>query len=672
LFEKMKKGGWYGNDKIPYFNGGLFDDEPPLDLGLVELPILARAAEKGWAAVEPSIFGTLFERILDPKKRAQIGAHYTSRKDILLVVDPVVMAPLRRKWAAVQEQVAPQLRAVAAEKDATKRDVLAAPVRIAFDDLRKHLGEQRVLDPACGSGNFLYVALQRLLDLDDEVVRFAAKYDIAMNPLPHVRPTQLHGIEINRYASELAQVVVWIGYLQWLAEHNVDNPKRPILDQLVTIENRDAILDLTKPNLPVPAEWPEADFIIGNPPFLGGSRIWEGLGTDYRDALWRAHDLPRFSDLCCYWFETARQFADVAPSVRVGLLATQGIRGKTNREVLERIAGRHTIFNAWSDRDWILDGAAVHVSIICFGGVAGDTTRLNDATVLKINTDLTSKLDATSATKLDENADIAFIGTKKSGAFNIPHELLRKVLSLPSNPNGKHNADVVLPWASGSSLAGRWEGEWIIDFGVDRAESDASPYEFPFEYARTHVKPDRDKNKRARRKELWWLHAETCPGLRRLALGLPRYLGVTRHSKHLPFAWVANPFLPDDGVFVFARSDDYFFGVLQSSVHALWARRTGTQVREAESGFRYTPSTTFGTFPLPWPPDKEDTTHPAYQRIAAAAKTLNDQRERWLNPPEWLDPIAAKVDAADAFDDVPAAARPLVRPRRTRSSRSGR
>ena len=284
LFEKMRSGGWYGNDRVDYFNGGLFDEAPPLALSPGEIPILATAATRPWQAVEPSIFGTLFERILDPKKRAQIGAHYTSKADILLVIDPVIMAPLRRRWAELQKKLAPDLAKVAAEKDRKKRDVLAAPVRIGIDLFRRFLGTQRILDPACGSGNFLYLALQQLLDLDDEIVRFVKRYDIDVSPLPYIRPTQMHGIEINPYAAELAQVVVWIGYLQWIAEHNITNDKRPILDKLVTIENRDAILDLTKANLPVRAQWPDADFIIGNPPFLGGSMIWEAVGTSYRDA----------------------------------------------------------------------------------------------------------------------------------------------------------------------------------------------------------------------------------------------------------------------------------------------------------------------------------------------------------------------------------------------------
>lgn len=223
--------------------GGLFDEAPALPLLHGDLMRLHKVAERSWSGVEPSIFGTLFERILDPDKRAQIGAHYTSKQDIMLVVEPVVMAPLRRKWDELRDKIKPQLDKIKSEKDRKKRSVLAASIGIALEEYRKYLGQQRVLDPACGSGNFLYVALQQLLDLEDEVVRFAANHDIAQNPVPHVRPTQMHGIEINPYAAELAQVVIWIGYLQWLTVHGIENPRRPILDKLEMIENRDAILD---------------------------------------------------------------------------------------------------------------------------------------------------------------------------------------------------------------------------------------------------------------------------------------------------------------------------------------------------------------------------------------------------------------------------------------------
>lgn len=661
LFDKMKKGGWYGNDRVDYFNGGLFDDAPPLALGVVEMPLLAKAATRPWQAVEPSIFGTLFERILDPKKRAQIGAHYTSKADILLVIDPVIMTPLKRKWAAVQETIAPHLERMKAEKDRKKRDVLSAPVRIAIDEFRKHLGTQRILDPACGSGNFLYVALQQLLNLDDEVVRFVKRYDIDLNPLPYIRPTQLHGIEINPYAAELAQVVVWIGYLQWIAEHNVTNDKRPILDKLVTIKNEDAILDLSKPYLPMPRRWDEVDFIIGNPPFLG-SKIFRnsGLSDDYLKAMWKAFDLPRSSDLCCYWFELARRHIETHSNTRAGLLATQGIRGGDNRTVLERIKQTGDIFEAWSDREWVLDGAMVHVSIVAMDNGTEKQRRLDGESIAEINADLRNGADFTEINTLDENLGLGFMGVTPAGKFDITLGKAREFLAAP-NASGNSNADVVRPWVNAIDLTGRGRAAWIIDFGCDVDLTTAASYEAPFEYVRQVVAPTRAGYRTGKRG--YWCFERPRPDMRR-ALGTKlRYLVTPLVSKHRPFTWVASPTLCANLLVVFARSDDYFFGVLQSSIHEIWARRQASQLREAESGTRYTTTTCFETFALPWTPEaqREDVKHPAYLRIAAAAKALNEQRERWLNPPEWIDQLAAKIDAADTFDDVPKEARALVR-----------
>ena len=661
LFDKMKKGGWYGNDRIDYFNGGLFDDAPPLALNLAELPILARAAEKGWAAVEPSIFGTLFERILDPKKRAQIGAHYTSKADILLVIEPVIMTPLRRKWIAVQEQISPQLKQVVAETDRRKRDVISAPVRVAIDDLRRYLAAQRILDPASGSGNFLYVGLQQLLDLDDEIVRFAARYDIALNPFPYIRPTQLHGIEINPYAAELAQVVIWIGYLQWLAEHRIDNPKRPILDKLVTIKNEDAILDLSKPNLPTVARWPEVDFVVGNPPFLGSKMFRKsGLSDDYLHALWKAYDLPRSSDLCCYWFELARRHIErrngKQPGTRVGLLATQAIRGGENREVLERIKRSSDIFMAWSDHKWVLDGAAVNVSIIGFDDASETTRTLDGVGVKEINANVSADTNVGAATELIENANICFQGPVVVGPFDIPLEVARQMLAQP-NVNGRPNRDVILPVLNAKDLTARDLGWFIVDFG-QRTVEEAAGYEAPFAHVLAHVKPLREKNKDRQRRERWWQHGRAGTDFRNALGSVPTLIVTPRVSKYRVFVRRPSITRTTDATVVFARADDYLLGALQSSVHTTWALEAGTQLEDRP---RYTPSTTFDTFPLPWPPGKEDVKHPAYLRIAQAAKALNEQRERWLNPPEWIEPLAAKIDLADTFEDVPATARALVR-----------
>ena len=665
LFDKMKKGGWYGNDRVDHFNGGLFDDAPPLALNSAELNDLVRATGRDWSAVEPSIFGTLFERILDPRKRAQIGAHYTAKDDILLVVDPVVMTPLRRRWQAVRDDIAPALATHDAEPSPKKRDTLAAPIRTALEDYRQHLHAQRVLDPACGSGNFLYVALQRLLDLEDEVVRFAAKHDIAMSSVPRVRPTQMHGIEINPYAAELAQIVVWIGYLQWTHDHLISDERRPILDKLEMIENRDAILDQTDKAHPKRAGWPAADFVVGNPPFLGSTDFEaSGIEPGYKDAIEQLYNLKGKSDLCCYWFAHAADDMQQGEKTRYGLLGNTTIRFGVARAPLDRIASQATIFAAWSNRKWFSDGAAVRICIACFSSTEAALPVLDGLPVPRINADLTGTIDLTKARKLPENANLSFEGDQKGGPFDISWQTARDLMAVPSlglYPTYK----VLRRRMNGNDLSRvRWKSGWVIDFGPHRSLDEAANSEAVLAYLedayRAAEKKAQAKGLKVTKRAKWWIHK--CPRPRMLAAlaGTSRQLVTSRVATHRIFAWLDSDILPDSRLLVFARSDDYFFGVLQSTVHAMWAL-SNAPPHGVGNDPTYAAATCFDPFPFPWKPGMEDASHPAYQRITVIAKALSERRERWLNPPEWIDPIAAKVDATDDFTDVPAEVRQLVR-----------
>lgn len=679
LFAAMRTGGAFGTERIAWFNGGLFDEAPALRLDRGEIDVLRTAGTADWGSVEPSIFGTLFERSLDPSKRSQIGAHYTGREDIMLIVEPVVMAPLRREWAGVRQQVLDQIeRRRRAATKATKARADAAIERLIGGFLER-LGGVRVLDPACGSGNFLYVAIQQLLNLEKEVITFASRGDIGQVFFPTVRPTQLCGIEINPYAAELAQVVIWIGYLQWMRDNGFVAPRDPILASLRTIENRDAILDLSDPAHPAPAQWPAADFIIGNPPFLGSKLFRKsGLSDEYVQAIFDAYDLPKTSDLCCYWFEQARRAIERAknnqevgaPPVecgvkaaalqdapRVGLLATQGIRGGDNRTVLERIKKTGDIFMAWSDREWVLDGANVHVSIVGFDDGSEPQRALDGTKAVCVNPNLSVNADTTQAKQLVENACVPWsIGTQKGGAFEFNYETAHQLLG-EANPHGKPNLDVVRPWRNASDLTGRLRGLWIVEFGAHATEGEACLYQAPFEFVRKSVKPERDLNRRSSYRLRWWIHQEARGELRPV-LESQQVLLTPRVSKHRLWLPSDSSILPDCALVVFARSDDYFFGVLHSSVHELWALRMGTQLEDRP---RYTPTTCFETFALPWSPGQEPVGAPLHAAIGEAAKELNEQRERWLNPPEWIGPLAARIDAADDFHDVPQEARALIR-----------
>ncbi|MBU4398008.1 MAG: class I SAM-dependent DNA methyltransferase, partial [Planctomycetes bacterium] len=337
LFAAMGAGGDFGAVEIPWFNGGLFADNDVIPMTVAEINTLVNVNKFDWASVEPSIFGTLFERTLDPEKRSQIGAHYTSRADIETLLKPVLLAPLRREWEEVRrkcEEVfwprvvkASRPGRVGQAKRGPTTSSRSSPQRKAFDrailNFAERLHHVTVLDPACGSGNFLYVAIHMLLDLEREVIAYAAARGLPL--VPHVGPAQLSGLEINPYAQQLAQVVIWIGYLQWMHYNGFKMPDHPVLSPIESIRRQDAILDLSDPDNPKEPEWPEAEFIVGNPPFLGGKLLRTNLGDEYVDAMFRAWNerVPREADLCCYWFEKARQQIERKKCSRAGLLATQ-------------------------------------------------------------------------------------------------------------------------------------------------------------------------------------------------------------------------------------------------------------------------------------------------------------------------------------------------------------
>jgi type II restriction/modification system DNA methylase subunit YeeA len=676
LFAAMSHpGGLFGFDPIRYFNGGLFEDDRVIDLAPDDIGILKSLCDLDWSAVSPAVFGTLFERSLVKEKRKLIGAHYTGEADIRLVVDPVIVEPLRRRWNAVKGELDSLAQQLEAGNGNGKANGNARALRLRMEEKliawTEELAAVRVLDPACGSGNFLYVALRSLLDLWIEAREFARERGMPVFLQEKVSPRQLYGIEKDFFAHELASAVVWIGYLQWRFEHSMGEPKEPVLEKLDNIRLGDAVMVYDAEGKPCEPEWPEADFIVSNPPFLGGKMLRREMGDTYIDNLFRLYEgrVQAESDFVVYWFEKARAEIESGRAKRAGLLATQAIRGGANRTVLERIGESARIFMAWRDRKWELEGAAVRISIVGFESpeeVVDGPLLLDGEPVAVIHPDLTSGTNTTVAAILPENAGICFMGTTKVGAFDLEPEVARKMLAAPLNPNGRPNSDVVRPWVNALDITRRPRGMFIIDFGTEMSEEEAALYEMPFEYLRKHVRPLRRKNKRAGYKEKWWLHGEPRPDMRVALGGVEKYIITPSVSKHRLFAWLPTEVLPDHAAFIFARDDDYFFGVLHSRLHEVWARQMGTQLREFESGFRYTPTSTFETFPFPWPPGKEPKRDPRVKAIAAAAKELVEKRDHWLNPedispedlakrtltnlynerPAWLDHAHARLDAA--------------------------
>jgi hypothetical protein len=632
LFAAMAKGGPFGEHDIAWFNGGLFADTDVIPLMLSEAAALAQICKYDWASIEPSVFGTLFERILDPDKRSQIGAHYTSRQDIETLLKPVLLAPLEREWEEVQRKCEGALVAGAASEGSRRRgkSAMAKPSsqRKKFErvllDFSQRLAHVSVLDPACGSGNFLYVALHMLLDLEKEVIAYATARGLSI--LPHVSPTQLAGLEINAYAQQLAQVAIWIGYLQWMHQNGFKTPDHPVLAPIESIRHMDAILDLSDAKKPKEPEWPEAEFVVGNPPFLGYSKLRAHLGHEYVESLFNRYDgrVSNQSDICCYWFEKARTAIADGTCRRAGLLATQGIRGGKNREVLKAIKDTGEIFFAVSDQPWVLEGANVHVSLIAFDDGTETNKELDCKRVPCINANLTATADLVAAARQRDNLGIAFVGGFKFGSFDIEDEDAKRLLKAPSLD--LPNSCVVRPWTNGRDILGRSRRMWIIDFGVDMPLERASRFDAPFSVVQERVKPERDVMRRARRRDRWWLHGESAMNLREAIALLPRFIATPRVAKYRIFVWVRPETLIDGQLIAFARADDLFFGILQSRAHELWALKTGTRL---ETRPRYTPTSCFETFPLPEPTKAQEAA------IAEAACELDALRSRWLNPPEW-------------------------------------
>jgi hypothetical protein len=744
LFAVMARGGTFGKDRIRHFNGHLFEDSSVFELTEEELRQLADAGEADWQFIQPSIMGTLFERALEPAQRAQLGAHYTSETDIKTLVEPVLMAPLRREWAALKASLLPALKQVRG------RSAAHAPLEAFLKKVRSII----VLDPACGSGNFLYVSLQLLLDLEKAVITCATQLGFKL--APQVGVQQLRAIEINPYAFELAQVSVQIGFLQWRRDNGFDNERSPVLQNLDGFQNEDALLvphfrskakTLKEAQAGEHAsdeplkfyterEWPKCDVLVSNPPFLGGKFMRRELGDAHVEALFESfrHRVRPEADLCCYWFEKARQQIEKGKCKRAGLLATQGIRGGANREVLKRIKDTGDIFFAESDRDWVLAGATVHVSMIGFDG-GTDTARLLDGRkVAEIGPQLSNAPAWHLAKPLQANQGVSFMGITPAGPFDVCFEDISSWLAAP-NPNGRPNSDVLRPYLNGQDINQRARGRWSVDFGVERPRASAARYELPYQFLDAIVRPVRAGNRREAYARDWWIYAEARPAMREAFKAKDRFLATCMVAKHRVFAWLDTVCLPANVVIVFGRTDDYFYGVLSSRSHLVWANAQGTQLREKESGSRYTPTTCFETFPFPFrddlPPSKPapgvpppakpkqpapDRTYaemmaahfycakeepPRYgsggrpveppaapgvpqspvdhhrAAVAAAAKELNELRERWLNPPEWTEtrafefpgsadgPWARYVDAAtvDPKSGVGTVRYPCLEPR---------
>lgn len=662
LFRAMVGGGRVGFTAIDWFNGGLFEDDSTLPLSADDLSVLLRAARRDWAQIDPSILGTLFERGLDPAKRSQLGAHYTDRDKIMDIVRPVIIDPLEAEWSeALARMTALIERAPKQTHDKLLRGAELAKRTRALTEAQaihsafiERLANFRVLDPACGSGNFLYVALRSIKDIEHRANLDAEALGLPRG-FPRVGPECVLGIELSPYAAELARVSVWIGEIQWMRRNGFDAARNPVLRPLNTIECRDALVlyDEVQQDW-VEAPWPQADVIIGNPPFLGGKSMKRTLGEDSTDIIRRVYAgrLAPFSDLVCYWFEKARAMVASGVARRCGFVSTKAIAKNVNLAVLKRLASDSRIYNAWHNEPWVIDGAAVRVSVVCFASPNERLSRLmlDGCEVSQINPNLTAGLDTSSVAKLQENANSAFIGVQQSGPLTVAREQAISWLRQPLNANGRSNAVVISAYASTNDIVGRPTEEFLIDFPPGLDEDLASQFEGPFEYLNASLyDPHRDgtlvsypeyRKSTAGQNPRWWEAHRPRAAMRAALQATERYLATGETTEHRIFRFLPASLIPDKSLYAFPKAGLTAFGILQSTMHETWCTYFGNRIG-AGNQRRYNASFVYSTFPFPEGltpniPAANYATDPRAQAIAAAAARLDELRENWLNPADLI------------------------------------
>lgn len=663
LFGAMnRKGGEVGFERVEWFNGGLFDTDEALPLEKADVADVLSAARLDWSDIDPSILGTLFERGLDPGKRSQLGAHYTDRDKIMLIVNPVIVEPLTAEWAETRGKIEKLIESAPKESkdrllrgsELGKRTEALNKAKKLHQDFLTRLQNFRVLDPACGSGNFLYLSLLALKDLEHKANLEAEALGLPRG-FPTVGPECVKGIEINPYAAELARVSVWIGEIQWMRRNGFEAARNPILRPLGTIECRDAILneDGTR------AEWPKADVVVGNPPFLGGKFLrkgrpatktkpaLEGLGDNYVEQLFDAYGgkPPRSADLVVYWLARAVTLLRMEEISRFGLVATKSIaKGASNRPLMEISEQKNlAIYEAWTNEEWVVDGAAVRVAMVCCSKVREYSSyRLNGKTAERINPDLTSGFDITRSERLIQNGKRAFQGVKLNGPFNLSPQEARNLLVQPTNPNGRRNSLVVRKFIENDDVTLRPQDGWVLDFTDYPSYADAVLFENPFKIT-NRVKNYRDRlatgtATETDRLDKYWLMQRPREKLRAALFGLNKVILTPETSEHRIFSIASSDSVFSGSIFIITRDDLTCFGVLHSHVHKTWAIGQGNRLGAGNQS-RYNVTRTFGTFPFPEGltpdiPAADYADDPRAIKIAEAAARLNELRENWLNPPD--------------------------------------
>lgn len=561
LFREMNTHGITPTGKykgVDYFNGGLFKNIYPIELNQQELEILQTAAREDWSKIRPAIFGNIFESTLNEKERHSHGMHYTSEADIMKIVRPTIS----KYW----------------------EDLIDSANTInELNSLQLTLQNYRILDPACGSGNFLYVAYQELKRIEQLLLDKLAEKSGNVNQLKlgFVTPNQFYGMDINPFAVELAKVTLMIARKVAIDKLNLTEPALPLDSLDNNIICTDALF----------SDWIKADAIIGNPPFLGGKHIRLNLGDDYADNVFKKY--PKDVDFCSYWFRIAHD--NINENGRVGLVATNSIsQGKSRKISLDYIQENGGyIYDAISTQEWT-GSAAVHVSIVNWCKQKPSQFYLDSKLVTQINSSLTSLIDVTKAKTLKANLNQCFQGVIPNGkGFIITEEEVKEWINKDSK-----NEDVLKLFSMGANLAKNPHGKpdrWIIDFN-EMCLEDASNYKLPFARLKATIPEERKNNRNEKLKEYWWQYEGKRLSMRKAISNLSYYFGVPRVSKWALFIPCNINWLPGDLNVIIANEDFYILGILTSNLHRIWVKAQSSSLGETT---RYTHKTCFETFPFP-------------------------------------------------------------------------
>lgn len=596
LFREMNTPGMtrFGRyEGVHYFNGGLFAETTPIELTQKELEFLDACARDNWSAVRPSIFGNIFESaIVESQERKAHGMHYTHEADIKKIVIPTIT----RYWDGLIDDT---------------------NTLTGLQSLLERLGEYRVLDPACGSGNFLYVAYQEMKGIERRLTRKMVEFGGDPTTLSSgvVKPTQFYGIDINPFAVQLARVSMMIARKIAADKYELQETVLP-LDQLdQNIVRDDALF----------SEWPKADAIIGNPPFLGGYRMRQELGDEYAEKVFgKFSEVKSQVDFCCYWFRLSHDHLN--SNGRAGLVGTNTISQQNTRKAsLDYVTDNGGIIHeAISSQAWSGD-AVVHVSIANWSYKNPENFYLDNKVVSRITSSLKSDADVSSAKRITVNADFSFEGVKPTGkGFIVSEEQVEEWIQADSR-----NSEILKLYSTGSNLARLphcLPDRWIIDFR-DMSIEEVSSFTLPFEHVRTYVKPEREKNREAVMREKWWRFKRTNEAMRSALEKSKEFLTVPRVSKWTIFVPAPSSWLPGDSTNVISSGDFYILGILTSTIHRKWTLAQGSTLK---GDTRYTPRTCFETFPFP-----QTSTPAIVQQIRDKSLELHEYRSGQMEQKQW-------------------------------------